>query len=344
MKSPPTDPLLRRYRLAAQRLTAETAASTVEEAAAAVVGIQAQDIRASHLALRSRVPGLERAALAEADLIRTWTFRGTVHLIPAGDRAWMHSLCAPRFGRRFEGWIDKRGGLEVARGMRSDVVEILAEDGPLDRAALLAALYERRHADLGRHATNVIMPWLASEGLVTGLADGRYAAAEPPAPVDEDEALATMARRYLAGYGPATPADLAYWSGLPLGAARRGLAALGTLEGAGEMVALPGTLDGDPPSAPPPQLLAGFDTLMLGWASRDLVLAGDNAKRLLPGSGIIRATVLAKGKVAGTWRLVGSGPRRRLEIDWFGRPASRRGIESEARDVARFLGIDKLAP
>lgn len=330
-------PLLRRLRLAAQCLTAETAAASVEDAAAAVVGIQAQDVRASHLALRSRVPGLERAAIAGADLVRTWTVRGTVHLIPAADRAWLHALCAPRFGGRFEGWIDKRGGLEIARGMRSDAVDILA-DKPRDRAALLAELYARGHEDLGQHASNVIMPWLSAQGLVVGLADGSYRAADPPEPMDTDEALATMARRYLAGYGPATPKDLAYWSGLPLAAARRGLAAAGPLEEAGDLFALAGTFDAAPPSLPPPRVLAGFDTMLLGWQSRDPLLASENAKRLLPGSGIVKATVLARGRVAGTWRLAGSGARRSLEIDWFDGPAARRGLEAEARDIGRFLG------
>lgn len=333
--------VLRRHRLAAQRLTAETAAAGVEEATAAVVGIQAQEVRASHLALRSRVRGLERTAIADADLVRTWTVRGTVHLIPAADRDWLHALCAPRFGKRFEGWIEKRGGLETARGMRADAVEILAEE-PRDRAALLKELYARGHADLDPNASNVIMPWLASQGIVVGLADGRYKAADPPTDVDEDEALATMARRYLAGYGPATADDLAYWSGLPLGAARRGLAAAGPLEEVGDLMALPGTSDQEPGPVPPPRLLAAFDTLMLGWRSRDFLLAGDNTKRLLPGSGIVKPTVVSRGKVAGTWRLAGAGTKRRLEIAWFDRPAARRAIETEAKDLARFLSLPSV--
>ena len=337
----PTEPLLRRYRIAAQRLTAETAAATVDEAARAVCGIQAQDIRASHLALRSRVPGLARDDVANADVVRTWTVRGTVHLIAAEDLPWLHALCAPRFGRRFEGWIDKRGGLAIARGMRSDVVEILS-DAPLDRARLLAELRARGHDDLGQHASNVIMPWLASKGLVIGLPDGRYRAADPPARVDEDEALATMARRYLAGYGPATADDLAYWSGLPLTAARRGLTAAGSFDQAGDLRALPGTFDSEPPPAPPPQLLAAFDTLLLGWRSRQLLLGRHDQQRLLPGSGMITPTVLARGGITGTWRLTGSGAKRRIEIVWFGRPAAKRALQAEARDMARFLSLPNV--
>jgi winged helix DNA-binding protein len=314
------------------------------EAAAAVCGVQAQDIRASGLALRSRVPGLERADVDAADLVRTWTVRGTVHLIPAADRGWLHALCAPRFGRgRFEALIEKRGGLQIARGMRDDVVEVLAE-APGDRAALLAELAARGHADLGPRATNLLMPWLAMEGLVVGLPDGRFRPAEPPPPVDHDAALATMAGRYLRGYGPASAHDLAAWSGLPVGMARRGLDAIGALERAGELVALPGTFDTDPPPAPPARLLAAFDTAMLGWGSRELILGGGDGARLLPGSGIVRATVLVRGLVAGTWRIAGSGRRREIEIEWFGRRGARARLEAEARDVARFLGLAAATP
>src|SRR5271167_3475602 len=64
-------------RLAAQRLTRATACTSAEEAALAVIGVQAQDRRAAALALRSRVPGLTRSAISAAPLLRTWTVRGT---------------------------------------------------------------------------------------------------------------------------------------------------------------------------------------------------------------------------------------------------------------------------
>ncbi len=71
-----------------------------------MIGVQAQDLRAAALALRSRVPGLTRGAVRAAALLRTWTVRGTVHLIAASDRPWLHALLAARnarmFGARFE--------------------------------------------------------------------------------------------------------------------------------------------------------------------------------------------------------------------------------------------------
>ncbi len=330
--------LLRRLRLAAQRLTPDTAAASVEEAAGAVCGIQAQDVRAAGIALRCRVPGITRADVDAADLIRTWTVRGTVHLIAAEDRPWLHSVCAPRFRPRFEAMLAKRGGLEIARGMLADMVDVL-EERPRDRASLLAELVARGHPDMAPYAVNVVVPWAAQQGVVVGLADGRLRAADPPAPVDSDEALVTMARRYLAGYGPASAADLASWSGLPVGAARRGLAGLGPLERFGDLLALPGTLDDEPPEAPAMRLLPAFDTTMLGYRTRELLVAAEDDKRILPGGGMLRPVVLARGAATATWRLAGAGRRRRLEVDWFGRPAAVRPLATEARDVGRFLGL-----
>ena len=126
--------------------------------------------------------------------------------------------------------------------------------------------------------------------------------------MDGDEALATLAARYLAGYGPATAGDLARWSGPaarhgPPRAGRRRRAAARLRPSAGARAA---------------QLLGGFDPVMLGYQSREPVLAAEHDRRILPGGGILKAVVLSRGRrwAPGGW---GGGPRRRLEVDWFGR-------------------------
>ncbi|MDQ3721105.1 MAG: winged helix DNA-binding domain-containing protein, partial [Actinomycetota bacterium] len=271
---------------------------------------------------RSRVPGLTRAEVEAAPLVRTWTVRGTVHLIAEEDRPWLHALCAPRYGPRFEAMLAKRGGLDAARAMRGDILDLLAEK-PRDRASLLVELASRGHPDLGPHAVNVLVPWASQQGLVVGLADGRLRASESPPPLDFDEALATLARRYLAGYGPAGAEDLAHWSGQPLSVARRALDAGGAFD-----------LPEDPPPAPALKLLAAFDTTMLGHRRRGWVVPTEHDHRVLPGGGMLRPVVLARGVGAGTWRYGASG----LEVDWFDRPAGSRALGAEAADVARFLG------
>jgi hypothetical protein len=86
-------------------------------------------------------------------------------------------------------------------------------------------------------------------------------------------------------------------------------------------------------------LLPAFDEWLLGWASRDLVLAPRHAKRVAPGGGIIRPIAIADGRAFATWRL--DRRRRRIELDPFGRvsKAVRAGVEAEVSAVSEFLGM-----
>jgi hypothetical protein len=314
---------LRCARLAAQRLTPKTACTSAEEAARAVIGVQAQDLRAAQLALRSRVPGLTRGAVRTAPLLRTWTVRGTVHLIAASDRPWLHALLAQRNARTFGARFERFGIVDEVNAMRADVVELCAER-PRDRASLLRALVERGHPSLEQGPINTFVPWLSTQGLIVTDVDGLLHTADPPPPVDHDEALAIMGARYREGYGACDATDLAKWSSLPITQARRALDAAGAQPG----------LDAWPTHDPPPcLLLAAFDTLMLGHRTREPFLAAEHDQHVLKGGGMVKPVALNAGVATGTWSL----RKGRPEPTWFGRPAPTTALDSEATDIARFL-------
>lgn len=334
-----SDEKLRRARLYSQRLSPGATAASPVEAARAVLGVQAQDLRAAGLAVRARVPGASPDDLAAADLVRTWTVRGTAHLLAAADLPWIDALTGPRNRRRYDALMAKRGNLETAKAIRPAALEIIAAEGPMRRAALIERLDARGLPSLGPLSINVLMPWLASTGEVAGRADGTFARVDPPAPVDEDEALATLGRRYLGGYGPAGPEDLARWSGLPITACRRALAAVDEAIDAGAgLLTLPGAPD--PPPDPPVAVLPGaFDTAMLGWRSREPVVAAADDRRLLPGGGIVRPALLAGGRAVATWRIEGSGGRRRIAFEWFGDRPPGPALATEVEAVGAWLGL-----
>lgn len=314
---------LRRARLAAQRLTPETACADVEEAARAVIGVQAQDLRAAALALRSRVPGLTRALIRAAPLVRTWTVRGTVHLIAASDRPWLHALMAKRnahvFGARFE----RFGIVDQVNLMRQDVVELCAEQ-PLDRASLLRALVARGHPPMEQGPINTFVPWLSAQGLIVTDTDGLVRPADPPPAVDQDEALAILGARYRAGYGPCDAVDLAKWSSLPITQARRALQAAGP----------PPEADAWLTDEPPPcLLLAAFDTLMLGYRTREPFVAREHDHHVLKGGGMLKSVALNRGVMTGTWSIKNGRP----QPVWFGEPASSAALSREATDIERLL-------
>jgi hypothetical protein len=317
------DERLRRARLAAQRLTPATACTSAEQAARAVIGVQAQDLRAAALALRSRVPGLTRGAVRAAALLRTWTVRGTVHLIAASDRPWLHALLAARNARMFGARFERFGIVEEINAMRGDVVELCAER-PRDRASLLRALVERGHPSLEQGPINTFVPWLSTQGLIITDIDGLLHAADPPPTVDHDEALAILGARYRAGYGPCDATDLAKWSSLPITQARRALDAARPLSEA----------DAWPIDDPPPcLLLAAFDTLMLGYRTREPFVAAEHDHHVLKGGGMLKPVALSDGAATGIWSIAEGRP----EPSWFDRPAPTAALASEAVDIERFL-------
>jgi hypothetical protein len=157
----------------------------------------------------------------------------------------------------------------------------------------------------------------------------------PPRLPDRDVMLADLARRYLAGHGPAAERDLARWAGLPLGDVRRGLTAisaqladrddgLASLTGrdrAGEI--------------PPPRLLGSFDPVLLGWASREPVTGADDGE--IVSGGMFRAFGLVGGRAVARWRI----ERRRVLLDPFGPMSDRDGeaLVTDGEDVVRYLEL-----
>jgi hypothetical protein len=317
------DERLRRTRLAAQRLTPGTACASAEEAARAVIGVQAQDLRAAALALRSRVPGLTRTDVRAAPLVRTWTVRGTVHLIAACDRPWLHALLAERNARAFGARFKRFGIVEQVNAMREDVIELCAER-PRDRASLLRALIELGHPSLEQGPINTFVPWLSTQGLIVTDTAGLLHAADPPPAVGRDEALAILGTRYRAGYGPCDAADLAKWSSLPITQARRALDAAG-----------PASHTDARPTEDPPHclLLAAFDTLMLGHRTREPFVAAEHDHHVLKGGGMLKPVALNGGIATGTWSIQNGRPAP----VWFGQPAPAATLAREVTDIERFL-------
>jgi hypothetical protein len=151
--------------------------------------------------------------------------------------------------------------------------------------------------------------------------------------VERDRALSELARRYLAGHGPATDRDLARWAGLPLRDARAGLAAIASELAERE----DGLLDlaGRPPAdkVPPPRLLGAFDPVLLVWTGREELL-GPYASRVVEG-GMFWPFALVTCRAAATWRLRDG----EVELEPF-RPLARpvaNALADDADDVVRFL-------
>jgi len=323
---------LRARRAAAQHLSEPAAGA--REAVGRLLAVQAQELRAARLAVRARTRGLTAGhidgELSGGSLVVGWLLRGTLHLVRSEDYRWLLALTAPaRLPANRRRLLQEGVPAAAAKRAVEVVREALAAEGPLTRPEL----GERLRAE-GIRAEGQALPHLLMLVALRGLAvlgpvrDGRLAFAladdwlEPAAPVERDAALPELARRYLAGHGPATAADLARWAGLPLREARAGLAAV--------TQATAGT-----PPAPPPRLLPAFDPYMLGWKDRGFAVPPEQARRVHPGGGVLRAVATVGGQAAGTWTLRGG----EVELQPFASfaPDDEAALAGEAEDVVRFL-------
>ena len=214
-------------------------------------------------------------------LIVTWLNRGTLHLVRSGDYWWLHPLTTPQLrtvnSRRLaqEGVPPEDADRAVA-GVRA----ALAAGGPLTRPQLRERVAAAGVRTEGQAMVHVLALASIRGLIVRGPAARRdqtfvlardWLGAPPPA-MSREAALGELARRYLAGHAPAADRDLAQWAGTGLRDARLGLARCGAVQRADGLAELPGSPQHAAAALPPPRLLGAFDPLLLGWASRDLIV------------------------------------------------------------------------
>jgi len=89
------------------------------------------------------------------------------------------------------------------------------------------------------------------------------------------------------------------------------------------------------------RLLGRYDTYLLGYRDRDLAVPRLYAKRVNAGGGIVHPTLLADGRVVGTWKSKRRKDRLDVLVESFGElaPEVRSGLEVEVADLAHFLGV-----
>ncbi|WP_432521945.1 winged helix DNA-binding domain-containing protein [Kineococcus sp. SYSU DK006] len=358
------------WRLAAQGVLPR--AGSAAEVVRRLGAVQAQDLRAAAtaVALRTAAGGDDLARALEAgEVVRSWPMRGTLHLIGGDDLRRVLRLCAQRTvtasaRRRAELGI---GDADLAVALRC-AQELLTGTRGATRADLLAA-FERAGqgtaAGRGYHllfhlsATGVLCqgPLLGREQAFVLVEEWLPAAGAPGGPEragdaggaeddeddedDEDveEAAARWAARYLRGHGPASAADFAGWTKLPLGRARRAFAAVRgqfeavEVDGVEHLVdpAVAGLVAAHRRALRGLHLLPGFDEFLLGYAHRGHVLAAEHAARVVPGgNGVFRGTLVSAGTVVGTWVREGDG----IAADWFAEPSAAQTAALERRAAA----------
>jgi DNA glycosylase AlkZ-like len=356
-------------------------AATPAAAARAILGAQSQQVPPSLLALSARTRGRPTAAALAAaletaprELVRTWGQRDTVHVYDAASE-WADVVTA-----RGDWVISGRRGLMPPEPLVAKARKALQSAGrPLTRRdlfpmipkAYLRAVQERVGAGDAamRFAAGRALWRLALDGDACAAgkvgAEQFYAARtdwfpDLPWPSGRPDAPAAAVRltgRYLATYGPATPADVAHFFGARVSSAREWLARLakgtplieircGDRKGLVARAADATDLRAKPPRAAaawPPRLLPLWDCLLMGHADKSWT-APDEAvrKAVWRKAAFVAAVVMHRGRIVATWSHARKGRRLSVTVEtlppW--KAAVTAGVKRDAQDVAAHLGLE----
>jgi hypothetical protein len=332
--------------LLARQLLLKRSPTSIPETLERMGGLQAQYAPSMYIGLWSRMEGFHRddltRALERREVVQGTLLRCTIHLVSAADY-WPFAL-AVRAARQ-KWWLRATRNAFTADALAEAAARLrehLAANGPIRRSELdklvgkelsigvglwidlvrvpPSGTWERRRADLFDSAEN----WLG-----------------PPSPaLTMDAATELVIRRYLSGFGPSTPGELADWAGLTLGDVVPILDRLEVRrfrsENGQELIDLPGARLPDATIAAPPRLLPTWDAALLVHARRKRILPEEHRPLIfntkMPQS---VPTFLVDGAVAGSWK----HDKGRIELNPF-EPltgATVNAVEEEGKRLAAGL-------
>lgn len=345
-----------RRELTALRLASQRIARADFESPADVVrwmlAMQAQDFPGAKwsvgLRMKRGTDAAVESALARREIVRSWPMRGTLHFVAPEDLGWMLAISAPRLATTSAKRRSDLGISDADMVRAADLaVRALSGGAVMRRDELLAVFEAGGIPTTGQRAYHLLWNLGLDALLVFGPPDGKQPTfallnewVADPRRLSGDEALAEFASRYFASHGPATERDFAWWAGITLGAARRGIAAAALerrdFDGVTHYLS-----PGLEPARAAIHALPGFDEYMLGYQNRSGGLPAEFADRIVPGNnGIFLPTIVVNGQVVGTWRRTETAKAIAIDVVPFTTLSTRaiEGFERAIRSYAAFMG------
>ena len=327
--------------LLARQLLLERVKTPLPRTLERIGGIQAQYAPSMYIGLWTRLEGFEREQLTRAlerrSVIQASMMRATIHLVSKRDY-WQFVVGIRRAQRTW--WLRTHGRHLDAKGIAANdrKVRRAFDGGTLKRAELEEILGQR----LGSAGLFVDLVRVPPSGTWERRRADLYALAEDwvgPESASEDEGVELLVRRYLQGFGPARPAEIADWASLDVATTKRALERLELRrfrdEQGKELVDLPRLPLPDADTPAPVRFLPVWDASLLVHARRTQILPEHHRPRIFN----VRTphsvnTFLVDGQVAGTWRY----EQGRIEIEPFGRLPKevRADLDEEAERLAVF--------
>lgn len=346
-----------RQRLVRQHLTG-TAFETPSDVVSALGAVQAQDYPGAKWALAQRLGNVTdatvEAAMTSGSILRTHVLRPTWHFVTPEDIRWMLALTGSRI-KRVMGYYNLQLGLDDAAFRRSGkAMERALSGGRALTRAELAKIIQRARVDvtgdqrLGRLLMDAELDGLICSGPRRGN-HATYALLDERAPatssLERDEALLRLTRIYFKTRGPATPADFAWWSGLTIGDAKRGIDIAGTDLTRITVEDRPFWIGGETlpvKPAPTAHLLPSYDEFFIGFKDRSAIgerIRKSSAKP--PIQSVFANVIIVDGQLVGGWtrRITKGTLQLQLNVVTSLTRAERKALAAQATRYGEFLGF-----
>jgi hypothetical protein len=342
----------------ARQLLLERSDRSVLDTVTHLVGLQAQEPPNPYLALWSRLARFDPDELAglltAREVVRIVVMRGTIHLVTANDALVLRPLMQPVLDAeiaRHRDYAPELRGVDL--GPVLDVARTVLAEHPHNGRQLRAALAERfpdhdaaalAYACRCRLALVQVPPrglWRRSAQVALTTAEAWLGA-----PLAADPSIDDVVLRYLAAFGPASPADFAAWSRLTgigeiVDRLRPGLRTFRDETGR-ELVDLPDAPRPEPDTPAPTRFFPEYDNVFLSHADRSRFMSDEQRGWLFNSAAPVHGAVSQDGFLAGTWSIDRAEGSAVLVVRPVVKLAKRAvaAVEAEGRRMLRFVEPD----
>jgi hypothetical protein len=318
--------------------------------------IQAQDYAMAKWAIGLRLPGLNDAiiekAFNEGKILRTHVLRPTWHFVTPQDIRWMLDLTAPRIlsslahnDRHLS--LDKKvikkcndvlaKALEGGKQLTRDEVRTVLQRAKIDTSEL-RFLHLLEHAELDR----VIISGEKREKQFTYALFDERASAKTIGP---DEALAELTKRFFTSRGPATIYDFAWWSGLSVTDAKKGIEMVKKkfkkegIDGKEYFFRVPSSFKNE--IAQSALLLPNYDEYVISYKDRTEAIDKKHLAVILrERNAVFTNSILINGKIEGIWQRTIKNNSVTVATRLFStlNKAKQKLVASGANQYSKFVG------
>lgn len=291
---------------------------TAEHVVQQLGAMQAQDYHQVLWAIGIRTQSATAAdveqIIEDRKIVLTWPMRGTMHFVHPEDVRWMLQHLGPRILAQDERRLEQLElDQKIIERSKQLIYDALEGNKRISRPDLMQLLEEHGIGTKNQRGYHLLW-YIAQSGLIClGPREGKqqtFVLLDEWVPVtkelDRSEALAVLAKRYFTSHGPATVQDLAWWAGITLSDARKGVEAARSGLVSEKISGQEYWMDDNVQSVneePSVHLLPGFDEFLLGYKDRSSVLHEAHARYIIPGNnGVFMPTIVIDGQIFGIWK------------------------------------------